>query len=86
MAEVPLWPAQAEAVEFALARPAAMLDMGMGCGKTRVAIEVIRQRARRVLLAVANEIEQDADGCTAIAVGALYDYVDRIREALGVSE
>lgn len=41
---------------------------------------------RDALLAVANEIEQDADGCTAIAVGALYDYVDRIREALGVSE
>lgn len=51
MAEVPpLWPAQREAVEFALARPAAMLDMGMGCGKTRVAIEVIRRRARRVLV------------------------------------
>ena len=53
MAEVPpLWPAQAEAVEFALARPATMLDMGMGCGKTRVAIEVIRRRedVRRVLV------------------------------------
>lgn len=45
MAEVPpLWPAQREAVEFALARPAAMLDMGMGCGKTRVAIEVVGAR------------------------------------------
>lgn len=41
---------------------------------------------RDALLALADEIEQDADGCTAIAVGALYDYVDRIREALGVSE
>lgn len=51
MAEVPpLWPAQREAVKFALARPAAMLDMGMGCGKTRVAIEVIRRRADRVLV------------------------------------
>lgn len=39
-----MWPAQAEAVEFALARPACMLDMGMGCGKTRVAIEVIKRR------------------------------------------
>lgn len=45
-----MWPAQREAVEFCLQRPAAMLDMGMGCGKTRVAIEVIRQRARRVLV------------------------------------
>lgn len=53
MAEVPpLWPAQAEAVEFALARPAAMLDMGMGCGKTRVSIEVMSRRedVRRVLV------------------------------------
>lgn len=53
MAEVPpLWPAQAEAVEFALARPAAMLDMGMGCGKTRVAIEVMGARpdVRRALV------------------------------------
>lgn len=53
MAEVlPLWPAQREAVEFALARPAAMLDMGMGCGKTRVAVEAIRRRedVRRVLV------------------------------------
>ena len=40
----PLWPAQAEAVDFALARPATMLDMGMGCGKTRVAIEVVGAR------------------------------------------
>lgn len=48
----PLWPAQEEAVEFALARPAAMLDMGMGCGKTRVAIEAIKARedVRRVLV------------------------------------
>lgn len=41
---------------------------------------------RDALLALVDEIEQDADGCTAIAVGALYDYVDRIRKALGVSE
>ena len=39
-----MWPAQREAVEFCLRRPAAMLDMGMGCGKTRVAIEAIRRR------------------------------------------
>lgn len=47
-----MWPAQREAVEFCLERPAAMLDMGMGCGKTRVAIEVIRRRkdVRRVLV------------------------------------
>lgn len=47
-----MWPAQREAVEFCLQRPAAMLDMGMGCGKTRVAIEVIRRRedVRRVLV------------------------------------
>ena len=45
-----MWPAQREAVDFCLKRPAAMLDMGMGCGKTRVAIEVIRRRASRVLV------------------------------------
>lgn len=39
-----MWPAQREAVEFCLQRPAAMLDMGMGCGKTRVAIEVMKRR------------------------------------------
>lgn len=39
-----MWPAQKEAVEFALSRPACMLDMGMGCGKTRTAIEVIKAR------------------------------------------
>ena len=53
MAEVPpLWPAQQEAVEFALSRPATMLDMDMGTGKTRVAIEVMRRRegVRRVLV------------------------------------
>lgn len=47
-----MWPAQREAVEFCLGRPAAMLDMEMGTGKTRTAIEVIRLRedVRRVLV------------------------------------
>lgn len=47
-----MWPAQREAVEFCPQRPAAMLDMGMGCGETCVAIEVMRRRedARRVLV------------------------------------
>lgn len=47
-----MWPAQREAVEFCLERPAAMLDMDMGCGKTRVAIEVMKRRkdVRRVLV------------------------------------
>ena len=40
----PLWPAQQEAVEFALSRPATMLDMDMGTGKTRVAIECMKAR------------------------------------------
>lgn len=35
-----LWQNQKEAVEFALSRPATMLNMDMGTGKTRVAIEV----------------------------------------------
>lgn len=47
-----MWPAQKEAVEFCLDRPAVMLDMEMGTGKTRVAIEVIKRRenVRRVLV------------------------------------
>lgn len=47
-----MWPAQREAVEFCLQRPAAMLDMEMGTGKTRTAIEVIKARedVRRVLV------------------------------------
>lgn len=47
-----LWPAQREAVDFCLQRPAAMLDMEMGTGKTRTAIEVIRARddVRRALV------------------------------------
>lgn len=38
------WPAQEEALKFALERPACMLDMEMGCGKTRVAIDAIMAR------------------------------------------
>lgn len=40
----PRWPAQEEALQFALERPACMLDMEMGCGKTRVAIDTIMAR------------------------------------------
>lgn len=45
-----MWPTQIEAVKFCSEHPAAMLDMGMGCGKTRVAIEVIKRQASRVLV------------------------------------
>lgn len=41
MTAPPRWPAQEEALQFALERPACMLDMEMGCGKTRVAIDTI---------------------------------------------
>lgn len=46
------WPAQEEALQFALERPACMLDMEMGCGKTRVAIDAIiaRPEVRTVLV------------------------------------
>ena len=37
----PMWPTQEEAVDKVLSGPATMLDMGMGCGKTRVAIEAV---------------------------------------------
>lgn len=39
-----MWPAQREAVKFCLDHDAAMLDMEMGTGKTRVAIEIINRR------------------------------------------
>lgn len=46
------WPNQEEAFQFAMARPSVMLDMDMGTGKTRVAIDVIRGRedVKRVLV------------------------------------
>lgn len=48
----PRWPAQEEALQFALGRPACMLDMEMGTGKTRVAIDVVmaRPEVRTVLV------------------------------------
>lgn len=48
----PRWPAQEEALQFALGRPACMLDMEMGTGKTRVAIDAImaRPEVRTVLV------------------------------------
>jgi len=48
----PRWPVQDEALEFALSRNACMLDLEMGCGKTRVAIDTMmaREDVRRVLV------------------------------------
>lgn len=48
----PLWENQQEALQVVLSRPAAMLDMEMGTGKTRVAIEAIfaRRDVNRVLV------------------------------------
>lgn len=39
------WKNQQEAVEFALAHPSVMLDLDMGCGKTRVAIDTTMERS-----------------------------------------
>lgn len=46
------WQNQQEAMDFALEHPAAMLDLDMGCGKTRVAIDVTfaRKDSYRVLV------------------------------------
>lgn len=46
------WQNQEEAYQFATSRPSTMLDMDMGTGKTRVAIDVMlnRQDAKRVLV------------------------------------
>ena len=38
------WPNQEEAVQFALSHPASMMDMEMGTGKTRVAIDTVFER------------------------------------------
>lgn len=43
-----LWGHQTAAVEFALERPGTLLHMGMGTGKTRVAIEVTRRTQSKV--------------------------------------
>lgn len=40
----PRWPVQEEALEFSLSHEAVMLDLEMGCGKTRVAIDAIMAR------------------------------------------
>lgn len=50
MAEEPLWLHQQEALNFCLARRAAMLGMDMGTGKSRVAIEFIRRTESRKTL------------------------------------
>lgn len=52
MAAPPRWPVQEEALEFALSHEAVMLDLEMGCGKTRVAIDSImaRPEVRTVLV------------------------------------
>ena len=47
----PLWEHQDQAVTFALDRSATMLHMGLGTGKSRVAIEIAKRTgARRVLI------------------------------------
>jgi SNF2 family DNA or RNA helicase len=56
-----LWRHQNAAVAFAVDRPATMLDMGMGTGKTRCAIELIaRWDARRVLVLAPLNVARDA--------------------------
>lgn len=49
---VPRWDNQEEAMQFALCHPAVMLDLDMGCGKTRVALDTVfaREDSRRVLV------------------------------------
>lgn len=48
----PLWPAQEEALDFCGSHDAVMLDMDMGTGKTRVAIEAVTRRGPRAVLVV----------------------------------
>ena len=46
------WENQEEAMQFAMQRPSVMLDMGMGTGKTRTAIDIMfaRKDVYRVLV------------------------------------
>lgn len=45
-----MWTHQQEAVEWAKERLAALLHLGMGCGKSRIALEVILARGHRLVL------------------------------------
>ena len=48
----PRWPNQEEALRFAMSHPACMLDLDMGTGKTRVAIDTVfaRKDSHRILV------------------------------------
>lgn len=46
------WPAQEEALQFAVSHSACMLDMEMGTGKTRVAIDAMEHRGLHTVLVV----------------------------------
>ena len=87
------WQNQEEAYQFAMSRPAAMLAMDMGTGKTRVAIDVAMSRADvwRVLVvcpkAVINvwpkELDKHANGwwsCYTRQPGKIVDEAKRVRE------
>ena len=53
----PLWPHQEKALEFLKTRPAAMLAMAMGLGKSRVAIELLEaRRCQRILILAPSSI------------------------------
>jgi SNF2 family DNA or RNA helicase len=49
----PLWGVQERAVEFAMSRPATMLNMDMGTGKTRVSLEILRRSEAKLSLVIA---------------------------------
>lgn len=45
-----LWAHQREGVEWALGRRSVLLHLGMGCGKTRVTLEILKAEGRRLVL------------------------------------
>jgi len=54
-----VWRHQQEAVEWCLPRRSCLLNLGMGCGKTRIALEVIRRKGhRRVLVCCPKAVVQ----------------------------
>ena len=68
-----LWGHQTAAIEFAVGRPGTLLHMGMGTGKTRVAIEVARRTEARTIIVlcpksvIQNWVDQTAEFAPEIA-------------------
>lgn len=94
----PLWRVQEEAVRYGLEHPSTMLNMEMGTGKTRVAIEIIKRTLPDSVLVVApksvvpvwkREIEKYSDGNSfdvlELGTGTINSRAKRIKEFMAES-